>query len=210
MILAAGTLAAGLLLSGCTAIFMPSPTESEPAPVETVEPAEPVPTVLLISLDGVSVLNDDESVADEATFDDGQAVLELLGDVAGSTPEGQVNGDGYPITFYDWGQLGLAVVNDAGATLSVNDDEFGGLAVHTTDGVHIGSTGADAAAAADYQGSDFNGDGQPDYFGLETVVNPDYQSLERPGEPGVDFVAVVVEGGVVTHISSPSNNYNDL
>src|SRR5438128_295763 len=145
MILAAGALAAGLLLAGCVPAPLPSPTDSEPAPVE---PVEAVATVLLISLDGVQVLNDDDSVAAEATFDDGQAVLELLGEVAGSTPEGQVNGEGYPITFYDWGQLGLAVVTDAGATLSVGDDEFAGLAVHTTDGIHIGSTGADAAAAA--------------------------------------------------------------
>ena len=136
-------------------------------------------------------------------------MLELLGEVAGSTPEGQVNGEGYPITFYDWGQLGLAVVTDAGATLSVGDDEFAGLAVHTTDGIHVGSTRAEAAAVAGYEGTDFDGDGQPDYLGLEAVANPDVDSLERPGEPGTDFIMVVL-GDTVSRLIAPSSDYGDL
>jgi hypothetical protein len=205
-----GVLAASLLLAGCGTPGPSGPTDKaapEPTPSET---SEPVATVLLISLEGVTVVNDDDSVAAEASFADGAAMLELLGEVAGSTPEGQVNGDGYPITFYDWGQLSLSVVTDSGSSLSVGDDEFAGLAVHTDDGIHVGSPRSDAALAAGFEGSDFDGDGQADYLGIEAVENPDVESLERPGEPGVDFIMAVIEGDTVARLITPSSDYGDL
>jgi hypothetical protein len=209
-LLITGVLAASLLLTGCGGGALGGPTDKatpEPSPSET---AEPVATVLLISLDGVAVVNDDESVAAEAPFSDGVAVLELLVDLAGSTPEAQVNSEGYPITFYDWGPLSLTVVTDAGATLSVGDDEFAGLAVHTADGIHAGSSRADAAAVASYDGKDFDGDGQPDYLGLEAAANPAVESLELPGQPGTDFIMLVIQGDVVTRLITPSSDYGDL
>src|SRR4051812_13970892 len=110
-------IAAGLLLTGCTTPSGPggpSDLTTDPSPSAS-ETAEAVPAVLVVSLDGVSVLDESEVELMSATFDDGSDVLSVLGAAFGSVPAGVANADGYPITSYEWDNVTLNVVTDAGA-----------------------------------------------------------------------------------------------
>ena len=204
-------LAAGLALAGCSTPAEPVDSPS-PSASETVTAPDPTPVSLVISLDAVSVVNDDGTTAASAPFTDGEAVLALLGEYFGETPEGVENTEGYPITGYDWGGVSLAVVDGGGASISTQVTDFEGLAILTTDGIAVGSTRDEVLALDPFVGAPFDGDGdgQPDSLGLEAEVNPDVESLELPGEPGTDFVLVVFDGDLVSGINAPSSDYGDL
>jgi hypothetical protein len=209
----AGVLAASLLLAGCGSPAEHGPTDKaapEPSPSAS-ETVAPTPEVLIVSLDEVTLLNDDKSVAATASLDDGAAVLALLGSAFGSTPTGTTNGDGYPITSYEWDGLTLNVITDAGAFLSIGTASQSGILIRTTDGIAVGALRPEVAAVADFDPAfDFDGDGASDYLGLEAEINPDVESLENPGQPGTDFVMVIFSGDTATRITSPACDYGDL
>lgn len=212
-LLLTAALAASLVLTGCGTPGSTGPTDKgapEPEPSAS-ETAEPTPEVLEISLDGVSLINDDESVAATASFSDGAAVLALLGTAFGSTPAGVANTDGYPITSYEWDSVTLNVITDAGAIMSVGASEQSGITIRTSDGIGVGATRPEVAAYADFDPAyDFDGDGASDYLGLEAEENPAVESLENPGQPGTDFIMVVFSGDNAIRINAPSSDYGDL
>ncbi|HEX7835525.1 MAG TPA: hypothetical protein VF479_08675, partial [Pseudolysinimonas sp.] len=89
--------------------------------------------------------------------------------------------------------------------------DLGGLPLQTTDGIQIGSTRAEVAALAPFDGAyDMDGDGTSDLFGLEQQTVPGTESLSFPGQPGTAFVEVQLDGDTVTVLRAPSNDYSDL
>jgi hypothetical protein len=211
-LLVTGALAAALLLTGCGPAAPSGPTDADADPTPSAsETVAPTAAVLEIALDGVTLINDDESIAASAAFTDGEQVLALLGLAFGSTPAGVANSDGYPITSYEWDSVTLNVVTDAGAIISVGASEQSGIEIRTTDGISVGATRPEVAAVADFDPAyDFDGDGASDYLGLEAQVNPEVDSLESPGEPGTDFIMVVFSGDNAIRINAPSSDYGDL
>lgn len=204
-------LAAGVALAGCSTPAGPVESPS-PSASETVAAPDPVPAKLVISLDAVTVLNDDGTTAATSAFSDGAGVLALLGEYFGSTPEGVANTEGYPFTSYQWDGIWLTVVDDGPASIAVQVSDFADLAIETSDGIAVGSTRDEVEALDPFVGlpMDSDGDGQPDSLGLEYSMNPDVESLEQPGQPGTDFVLVVFDGDTVSGINAPSSDYGDL
>ncbi|MGO1770719.1 MAG: hypothetical protein ACTHZX_12270 [Microbacterium sp.] len=165
------------------------------------------PPVVKVSLDGIA------SGDDAAGFDDGDGVLELLGDALGSTPEGEQY-EGYPIVTHDWGDAALTLTGDADAhaSIGVSAAEVDGSAFQTAEGgIAVGATREEAlAAGAEGGGYDGDGDGEDDYLILEARDVPDAESLERPGEQGREFVMLAIEDDAVTGIHAPANDFSDL
>lgn len=138
-----------------------------------------------------------------ALFSDPDATIELLTQLAGVAPNvldqkqfGQA---------YQWAD-GFAVVNGGVINFRFTAPTFGGLAVGTSQGIRIGSTRAEVLALGPVETSyDGDGDGLPDSLGLEPRVVPGTQSLNTPGQEGVDYIDVGFAGDVVTSIGFGSD-----
>lgn len=202
-----------VVVAGCAAA--PSggeaPTDdgqpAESSPTESGSPEETAPPVAEISLDGIAL--GDESVS----FEDGDDVLALLGDALGSTPEGEQY-EGYPIMTHDWGDLSVTLMgeDDAQASIGVTAPASEGITFQTAEGgIAVGATRDEALdAGAEDGGYDGDGDGKSDYLMLEAQEVPDAESLERPGEPGREFVMLAIEDDMVTSIHAPADDFSDL
>jgi len=115
-------------------------------------------------------------------------------------------------TGYAWGEDVVFVENEAGfSSVRISAPTIGPLPVRTADGITIGSTREEVLATGPYDGDyDVDGDGDSDFYGLEPVVNPDYESLNLPGQPGTDFIEVQLEDDLVSSLRAPSNDYTDV
>lgn len=56
---------------------------------------------------------------------------------------------------------------------------------------------------------DEDGDGSFDHLGVEARTVPNADSLTRPGEPGEEFIMVVISDGVVSSLGI-GNDFSDL
>jgi hypothetical protein len=200
-------LALTVALAGC-ATAGGGPT-AEPTP-EPTTPAEPTPAAVIVSLEALTVVDESGEALEATRFDDPEPVLALLGELLGSTPEP----DEYPevgITSYDWGDAVFVVSGPDYSSVRVNVAVLGGLPVQTPAGIGVGSSRDDVLAEEVYDPEfDVDGDGFSDFYGLEPVTNPDYPSLNLPGQPGTDFIEVQLEGDRVSSLRSPSNDYTDV
>lgn len=200
-----GALALSVLLSGCT------PSESVPTSPEqtaTSTPAAAQPAAVIVSLDAIAVQDDDGATVESATFDDPDAVLDLVGELLGSTPA-PVDQHQFG-TLYEWPGVSVRV-NFGTAQLAAEVPELGGLPLRTTEGIQVGSTRAEVDALSPFDaGHDTDGDGASDWFGLEPRSVPDIPSLTYPGQPGTEFIGIVVEGDTVAVLRAPYNDYTDV
>ena len=207
----AAAIAVTLTLAGCAPQGTVEPT-TDPVPTESVTP-EPQPAVVIMSLDGLTVQDDAGGTVESAEFTDPDAILDLLSELLGSTPEPTQ----YPEIgnqTYEWpGVLfgtGIEEPSDY-SWVRAEVAQLGDLPLQTSDGIHVGSALADVEALGPFEvGYDGDGDGVSDELGLEQQANPAYESLGHPGEPGTDFVAVQIAAGAVTVVRSPSNDYSDV
>ncbi|WES64993.1 hypothetical protein P0L94_02710 [Microbacter sp. GSS18] len=193
------------MLSACVQPPAPTASASPPATASPAPTPEPEPAALEVSVDGVDLVDSAGDVVGQATFDDGAGMLSFLGDALGSTPAGVPNAQGYPITFYDWGDVSVSVIDDGPATVWIASATAGPLELRTTEGVEVGMTTADAIALGATEDSAL-----PDSLIVQVREAPGTESLMRPGTTGVDFILLVIEGDAVARMISPANDWGDL
>ena len=203
-------LAVTLALAGCAPTGGSTDPTAGPKPTETVVP-EPVPTAVVLSLDGLAVVDQDGEPLEATQFSDPEPVLTLLGELLGSTPDPEENPD-YGTTTYMWGDdVTFGTTGPDYSWVRLNVTELGGLPVQTAAGIHVGSSRDDLLAQDVYDPEyDFDSDGFSDFYGLEPVTNNDYESLSFPGQPGTDYIEVQLQGNAVSSLSAPSNDYTDV
>ena len=202
---------ASLTLAGCaTSVPGSEPSSPSSSASESPSPTPIVATGLVVSLEAISVVNNDGSTGDSAQFSDGAATLALLSHALGSTPP-PVHLDAYGITSYDWGALSLTVkTHDGSALVVMTAPELGGLALRSTEGIEVGSTLAEVKAVAS-PGTEFASSATPDvYYGLEARAHPATESLTFPGRVGQDYIEVDLRGGVVVSLRTPFGDWQDV
>jgi len=212
VLVAVGIIVASLSLVGCApGVPLSAPTTAAPSVSETPSPT-PVPVVatgLVVSLDQISVVNNDGSTGATAPFSSGSATLALLSGALGSTPS-PVRNDAYGTTSYDWGTVSLLLSDyTGGALVFISAPELAGLTLRTTQGIHVGSTVAEVQAVAS-PGTQYPASGAPVLLGLEARAHPGTDSLNNPGHVGLDFIATDLEGGVVARLIVPSSDWQDV
>ena len=203
--------AAGLLLAGCADGPEPTPTPTpvaseSPSPTPTAE--ESTASAIVVSLDSITVRDQNGVELRSATFDGPDATLALVSDLLGSTPE-PVDNRQFGM-FYEWPEI-TVVVNFGTSSVTVSSPTVAGLPISTGQGIHVGSSRAEVEALAPFTGTyDGDGDGLPDILGLEQVAVPEFDSLTYPGQPGTAYIRVTVNGQEVTSIGGPSGDYLDI
>lgn len=197
-----------LVLAGCAPQASPGGT-TDPTPSDTT--AAPEPTAVILSLEGLTLVDQDGEALEATRFDDPQPVLVLLDELLGSTPDPEEFPE-YDTTTYSWGEdLVFSTRGEDYSWVRVNVAEIGGLPVRTAAGIQVGSSRDDLLAQDVYDPKyDFDEDGFSDFYGLEPVTNDEYESLSLPGQPGTDFIEVQLQGDAVSSMSSPSNDYTDV
>jgi hypothetical protein len=193
--------AAVLLVGGGILIWIL--TRPDPAPTTVVTAtATPVAETLIVSVEGIEVLDGAGSVLDAAEFDDGAAVLEVLSATLGETPDPTSNPNLSTKT-YDWRQIAITVVDGGPATMWIFSDEIAGIDVHTEEGIGIGSSKQEAIDAGAMPQA------FPDQLRFQIREVPGTTSLETSGI-GVKFIWLLLTGEQVTRMIVPSNDYSDL
>ncbi|HTL41439.1 MAG TPA: hypothetical protein VL294_08190 [Pseudolysinimonas sp.] len=204
-----GLAAAALVLTGCAPGGGTSPT-TDPVPTETTIET-PEPAAVILSLEGLTLVDTNGDTLEATQFSDPQPVLALLDELLGSTPDPEVYPE-YDTTAYSWGDdLTFSIRGEDYSWVRVNVAELGGLPVQTAAGIQVGSSRDDLLAQDVYDPQyDFDTDGFSDFYGLEPVTNNDYESLSFPGQPGTDYIEAQLQGDTVSTLASPSNDYTDV
>jgi hypothetical protein len=198
-----------LALSACGPGTIAVPP-TEPTTAETATPEAPTPSAVIVSLDGLSIVDADGNALQTTTFTDPDPVLALLSDLLGSTPTPTENAD-YGTKVWQWPDIQFGTTGPDYSWVFIQTDELGGLPLQTAQGIHVGSTRDDVDALDPYDSYyDEDGDGASDVLGIEQVPAPDYDSLALPGQPGTDYIEVDLDGDTVTALHSPSNDYSDV
>jgi hypothetical protein len=200
-----------LALSACApgTVAVP-PTEPTTAETETASPGPATPAAVIVSLEGLTLVDGDGNPLEQTQFTDPDPVLALLSELLGSTPVPTENPD-YGTKVWQWPDIQFGTTGPDYSWVFIQTADLGGLPLQTIDGIHVGSNRDDVLALDPYDsGYDEDGDGQADLLGIEHVTNPDYESLSLPGNPGTDFIEVDLEGDTVTTLRSPSNDYSDV
>lgn len=204
--------AAGLLLTGCAAapVATPSPTPTAtrtPTPTPIAE--EPKESAIVLSLDSLTVVDQEGGTVQTVPFTDPNGVLALVTEITGTAaPVVQdVSPKGFMSHQWDGIYVSAYAMN---AFVVVNAAEVGGLPVRTADGIHVGSTRAEVMALAPFEGYDSDGDGLSDTLGLEQRPGPGNESLHYPGQPGTEFIGVRMTGDAATLLRAPDSDYGDI
>lgn len=209
-LLAIASIALAALLTGCAPGAPTGGETPEPSPSATAtsEPAQPA--VVILSLDGIAVQDAGGATLQSASFNDPDAALALVSSLMGSTPT-PTDYPEFGSSTWEWPGVIFGRASDTFSWLRAEVSDLGGLPLQTTDGIQIGSTRAEVAALAPFDGAyDMDGDGTSDLFGLEQQTVPGTESLSFPGQPGTAFVEVQLDGDTVTVLRAPSNDYSDL
>ncbi|MCU1579410.1 MAG: hypothetical protein JWP19_1614 [Rhodoglobus sp.] len=203
------------LLAGCAepgipeSALTPAPTVST-TPQRTVAPAPKVPeaAAVILSLQGLTVVDGAGATMRSALFIDQDGMLALVSGLMGSTPLPTDLRKGGLV--YEWQGVSLNL-NFGSSFLYAERPDLDGLALLTTEGIHVGSSRADLAALSPFDiGHDEDGDGTSDWFGVEQQAEPNAQSLAYPGQPGTKYILVRLEGDTITKISAPSGDFYDI
>lgn len=189
-----------LLLSGCASAPQNPAISNTPEPSVSASAEASQPASIVLSVSGLSILDQDGAQLSSATFDTPESVLALLTDLLGDAPE-QEDSPKAGIT-YSWPGISF---NEYVSVLVVDSAEIAGLPVATTQGITVGSSrsGVEALAPVAVYGT-------TDELGIEAQEAPGTESLAVPGQVGTAFVSVRLTGDVVTSIATPSGDYNDL
>jgi hypothetical protein len=203
-----GLAAAALVLTGCAPGGGTTPTTG-PEPTETT--ATPEPAAVILSLEGLTLVDTNGDTLEATQFSDPEPVLSLLDELLGSTPDPEEYPE-FDTTAYSWGDdLTFSTRGEDYSWVRINVAELGGLPVQTAAGIHVGSSRDELLAQDVYDPQyDFDEDGYSDFYGVEPVTNNDYESLSFPGQPGTDFIEAQLQGDTVSTLASPSNDYTDV
>ncbi len=102
-------------------------------------------------------------------------------------------------------------VNFGTAWIRLLSADIAGLPVSTSEGIHVGSTRDEVLALTHVETTYCgDGDGKPDSLGVEPRTVPGTESLSHPGQEGTDYIRLAFTGDVVTAISSPSSDWQDI
>ncbi|MFJ6427257.1 hypothetical protein [Microbacterium maritypicum] len=208
--------ASALLLIGCTSA--PSSTGPSTAPAAAPSPtpsatAEIEPQIV-VSLDGIAVT--DESGTRRADFADLDAVLNLVGEVAGGLPEPEKVEDppGYEYGMVNYTWDGLKVFTDtaheAPASVAITGSSLNGVPIMTEQGVAVGSTREELIDAGAWALVDAEDPRTAEFVGVGGREAPGTESLTHPGSVGIIFTLFWFDGDVVKQIQVPSNDYSDI
>ncbi|MCP1429396.1 hypothetical protein J3D45_001894 [Microbacterium foliorum] len=207
-----------VLLTACA----PQSGQEAASPSATTPPSSPpsstptpaVAAQLVITIDGVEYVDGDDTAT--APFEDAASVLALLEDATGELPAPVEleSPPGYEIDLVRCEWNGLMVVTDAGgtgsATVTATAPTVDGVAITTDDGLAVGSSRTDVVSAGGWDVWDEDGDGIAEQVGVGHQEVEGTTSLSRPGEVGIMFVLISLDGDLVSEIQSPSNDYSDL
>jgi len=203
--LAAAALVA-LALAGCTAGGGPTSAAS-PTPTHTPAP-DRAPAAIVMTLDELRLVDTEDAVLETVSVRDGD-VTGFLADALGE-PATVSTDEGYGFEFHDWPGIRVIPLADGrGGWVAFTAAEANGLALRTEEGLMVGATREQAIAAGAVEGF-VDDDSGYDILQLDTRDEPGTESLERPGETGVVYVAIIVENGVVSQIGVPGNDFSDL
>ncbi|NYF11581.1 hypothetical protein HDC94_002737 [Leifsonia sp. AK011] len=200
-----------LLLAGCgptapqaTPTPTPTPTISTPSPT----PEAPAPAALVLSLDALTLQDQNGAALESAPLADPDAAITLVSSLTGMTPDPEDNGK-FGMS-YEWPEIRLTV-NFSVTSVRVMSATVAGLPVSTSQGIHVGSSRSDVVALDPFvQQYDGDADGLPDIYGLEPVSVPEHESLSNPGNPGTDYIAVFMSGDTVASLGAPGGDYRDI
>ncbi len=202
-----------LLLAGCSpTVAAPTPAPSETSePTVSATPVVPVATSVLLSLDGLAVLDDTGATMESARFDEADTVLALITALTGSQPAvDETLFEHKGIRGYSWQDVRCSTRGQV-AFCRWQAATLGGLPLATAQGIRVGSSRADVAALNPVDVSyDEDGDGVSDSFGLEPREVPGTQSLTFPGQVGTGFIGVRLQGDVVVSLRSPAGDFYDV
>jgi len=205
LVLAAAALVA-LALAGCTAGGDPTNAGS-PTPPHTPAP-DHAPAAIVMTLDELRLVDAEDAVLETVAVRDGD-VIGFFEDALGG-PATVSTDEGYGFDFHDWTGVRVMPLTDGrGGWVTFTAAESSGLALRTQEGVAVGATREQAIAAGAVEGY-VDDDSGYDILQLDTREEPGTESLERPGETGVVYVAIIVENGVVSQIGVPGNDFSDI
>lgn len=146
--------------------------------------------------------------------DDGEALLALIEELTGEPRQGVDiedswgNGDVVGAD-YDWNEIGVMVIGDR-TSVAVSSASIGGVPVSTTEGIAVGSARDAVVAAEGFDVYDEDADGIAEAMGVGAVEVPGTKSLVRPGEVGVEYVAIRLEDDAVHEIQAPGSDFGDI
>ncbi len=201
------------MLAGCATAESPTPSataiaSSTPTPTPTPTVEAPRATSAVLSLDSLVILDQNSAELRSASFEDPDAVLALVSELMGSTPE-PVDNRKFGIN-YDWSTLTINV-NFGTVSIRLMSADIAGLPVSTSDGIRVGSTRAEVLALPHVDTMyDGDGDGKPDSLGIEPRTVPGTNSLTNPGQEGTDYIQVFFSGDTVTGLFSPAGDWRDI
>jgi hypothetical protein len=168
----------------------------------------PTPTALVLSLDALTVRDQDGAALESAPLADPDAAIALVSSLTGVTPEPEDQGK-FGMS-YEWPEITLNV-NFSATSVRVMSATVAGLPVSTSQGIHVGSSRSDVIALDPFvEEYDGDGDGLPDLYGLEPVSVPEHESLSHPGNPGTDYITVFMSGDTVVSLGAPGGDYRDI
>lgn len=207
--------AVALLLSACqagapAAAPRPTPTVSQSASEPSRSPDEPDSIVLTLVGFDFRIDGDEGTVPFEA-----EPMTDFLTQITGAAPAVEdLNdwwGGGTIVAHrYSWDGVSFVVFdNSTWAPPEIASSSLGGVPVSTRNGIAVGTSREQVEALDPREVWDEDGDGSFDHLGLEARDAPNTESLTRPGEPGEDFILVVISDGVVSGLGI-GDDYSDL
>ncbi|GAA1470176.1 hypothetical protein [Microbacterium thalassium] len=219
-----GVLGLSLALAACASAPQASGASQSPSPAASADAApspsptptaEPEPDAIVVSSAGIALERADET--EWATYDDPDAVVQLVTGATGSAPEytheehwgAETGYDFGPRDLYEWAGFSVSV-NGERASVAVDAAATGGIGIRTDAGVAVGSDREVVVAAGAWDEWDSDGDGAADYLGLDPLEVPGTTSLTRPDAVGILYVLLVMDGDVVRQIQAPGNDFSDL
>ncbi|MEV8360246.1 hypothetical protein [Microbacterium sp. NPDC076895] len=166
----------------------------------------------MFTLDGLEyrIDGDEGTVAFEA-----ELMTDFLTQVTGAAPsvedlEDWWGGGTIVAHRYSWDGVSFVVFdNSTWAPPEITSPSLGGVPVSTRDGIAVGKSTEQVEALDPRDVWDQDGDGSFDHLGLEARDVPNTESLTRPGEPGEEYILVVISDGVVSSLGI-GNDFSDL
>ncbi|MFJ6652603.1 hypothetical protein ACIQLJ_07400 [Microbacterium sp. NPDC091313] len=180
-----------------------TPTQSAAA---TPTQAPAAATLVVVGVDGIAV------GAQSAAYSDAAAVVALMTSVTGVSPTESVIDDpwGNGTEFgrrYDFGAAWVTDIGGSAGLAVVQQNEA--VRFETAAGLTLGVSRAEAEAAGaweEYAGDSMNGP----VLAIDARDAPGTSSLSRPGGVGREYVMLILDGGVVSQIQAPGNDFSDI
>jgi hypothetical protein len=201
---------------GCTASPVPdppSPSVTSDAAARTATPTPsstptPAPTAarraaIVVSVDGLTVVDADGATIEDLPYSDGHAIVDFFTAELGPQPETTPSPKYPSLVQRRWEHVVVSGSPDHRVSVWFDSPQVNDLTVRTASGITIGTTRTGALAA---------GAVEDPYDGLRFDVQdaPGTKALGATDEVGVNYVRLAIDADLVSNISAPGNNYSDL